>query len=68
MSITEIYEEQIKPLPPAERLRLATLILNGIPAQAVVDERSEWSDEDLVEFAQEGWRNGLEGEANAAGR
>ena len=37
MTVREIYEQAIKPLPAADRLRLATLILNDIPPQAVVD-------------------------------
>ena len=50
MTIQEMYDQAIKPLPPAERFRLATLILNEIPPQAVVDYSDEWSDEDLRDF------------------
>jgi hypothetical protein len=46
MTIEEIYHESIKPLPPSERFRLATLILNEIPLQSVVDDRDAWTDED----------------------
>jgi hypothetical protein len=34
MTIEEIYDEAIKPLPPSERFRLATLILNAIHHKA----------------------------------
>jgi hypothetical protein len=47
MTIEEIYDEAIKPLPPSERFRLATLILNEIPPQSVVDARDAWNDEDV---------------------
>jgi hypothetical protein len=47
MKVEELYEEQIRSLPTADRLRLATMILNDIPPQSVVDYRDNWSDEDL---------------------
>lgn len=47
MTIEEIYDEAIKPLPPSERFRLATLILSEIPPESVVDLRDAWSDEDI---------------------
>jgi hypothetical protein len=37
MTIEEIYNGAIKPLPPSERFRLAILILNEIPPASVVD-------------------------------
>jgi hypothetical protein len=49
---SELYERAIKPLPAAERLRLATLILTDIPPHSVVDDRDDWSEEDLREFTQ----------------
>jgi protoheme ferro-lyase len=54
MTIQEMYDQSIKPLPPAERFRLATLILNEIPPQAVVDYSDEWSEEDLRDFTNAG--------------
>jgi hypothetical protein len=36
MNVHELYEQTIKSLPAAERLRLAVLILNDIPPQSVV--------------------------------
>jgi hypothetical protein len=47
MTIQEIYGQSIRPLPPADRLRLATLILNDIPPQAVVDYSEDWTEEDM---------------------
>lgn len=47
MTAQEVYDRSIKPLPAAERLRLAALILNDIPPQAVVDYSDEWSEEDM---------------------
>lgn len=51
MTIEEIYEETIKPLPPSERFRLATLILNEIPPQSVVDIRDAWNEQDMMDIA-----------------
>ena len=50
MTIQEMYDQSIRPLPAPDRLRLATLILNEIPPLAVVDYSDEWSDEDLRDF------------------
>jgi hypothetical protein len=43
----EVYSRVVKPLPPSERLKLATMILNGIPPQSVADYSDEWSEEDM---------------------
>jgi len=51
MTIEEIYDESIKPLPPSERFRLATLILNEIPPQCVVDIRDAWNEQDMRDVA-----------------
>ena len=50
MTIQEMYEQSIKPLPAPDRLRMATLILNEIPAELVIDDSDEWTDEDLRDF------------------
>jgi hypothetical protein len=50
MTVQEMYEQSIRPLPAPDRLRLATLILNEIPPLAVVDYSDEWSDEDMRDF------------------
>ena len=47
MSVVEIYQGTIKCLPAAERLQLATMILNEIPPECMVDYSTEWSDEDM---------------------
>jgi hypothetical protein len=47
MTIQEMYEQSIKPWPPAERLRLATLILNEIPPQEAANYSDDWTEEDM---------------------
>ena len=42
-----IYNRVVKPLPPSERLKLATMILNDIPPRAIVDYSDEWTEEDI---------------------
>jgi hypothetical protein len=46
----EIYDKNIRCLPPYERLQIAALILNDIPPPAVVDYSEEWTEEDMDEF------------------
>jgi hypothetical protein len=46
MTVEQLYERQVKRLPAAERLRLATLILNNIPLQTVMDMAYDWEEED----------------------
>lgn len=55
MNIQEIYEQTIKSLPAADRLRLAVMILTDIPPQAVVDYRDEWTEEDYRDFNRASW-------------
>ena len=55
MNIQEIYEQTIKSLPTADRLRLAVMILTDIPPQAIVDYRDEWTDEDYRDFSRASW-------------
>jgi hypothetical protein len=57
MTVHELYEQTIKSLPAAERLRLAVLILNDIPPQSVVDDSERWTEVDLQEFTQAGWQH-----------
>ena len=57
MTVTEIYEQTIKPLPAAERLRLATLILDDIPPEWVVDYNDEWTEEDCRDFSSASWQH-----------
>ncbi len=56
MTIKELYEQSIKPLPATDRYQLATMILGDIPAHSVVDYSDEWSDEDLKEFTRHSWQ------------
>ncbi|MDH3600826.1 MAG: hypothetical protein OEU26_14455 [Candidatus Tectomicrobia bacterium] len=68
MSVYDLYEQAIKSLPAADRLRLAVLILNDIPPQSVVDVSESWTEEDLQEFTQASWQyidEGLEGAEDA---
>ena len=67
MSAQELYTTTIKPLPAAERLRLATLILNDLQPESVVDVSESWSDEDLSDFTAAGWRRAEVGGAVAGG-
>ena len=59
-SAEEIYQRVIKPLPPPQRLQLAAMILNDIPAEAVVDYSDAWSDEDIRDFNTASWNYLLE--------
>lgn len=49
----EIYNQVIRTLPPAERLRLATLILNELVQQdvSVIDQSDTWTEEDQSDLA-----------------
>ena len=60
MTVNEIYQQSIKSLPTADRLQLAKMILNDIPAEAFVDFDDSWSDEDLRDFTQASWRRAEE--------
>ena len=51
----KVYSQVVKPLPLSERLKLATLILNDIPSQAVVDYAEEWTEEDMRDFSDHSW-------------
>ena len=41
MTDREMYDRTIHSLSPGERLQLATLILNDMPPQSVIDDRDE---------------------------
>ena len=47
MADKEIYDEPVKPLPTSERFRLATLVLNEMPPQSIVDVRDGWDGQDI---------------------
>ncbi len=65
MTVEALYAQSIKPLTAAERLRLATLILEDLPPQSFVDYSEEWTDEDLADFTKQSWAN-LEGQKTTA--
>lgn len=47
-SAREIYDQNVRPLPTGERLRLAAMILNDInESLSGIDVSDEWSEEDL---------------------
>ena len=60
MTVQEVYEQSIRGLPAADRLQLATLILNEISPLSIVNVSEEWSDEDLRDFSRASW-NRIEG-------
>jgi hypothetical protein len=51
-TIYEIYTQFISVLLPAERLRLASLILNNLVEQnmSVIDEGDTWTEEDILDM------------------
>jgi hypothetical protein len=51
-TIEEIYTQVIRNLPPTERLRLATIILNDLVQQnlPVIDQSDTWIQEDIVDL------------------
>jgi hypothetical protein len=51
MTLSELYEREIRSRPAGERLRLAARILNDIAP----DESDSWSEQDLREFSRMGW-------------
>jgi hypothetical protein len=68
MNVQELYEQTIKTLPAAQRLRLAALILNDIAPPSEVDDSDSWTEEDLQDFTQMSWQSidqHLEGEEHA---
>jgi hypothetical protein len=68
MNVKELYEQTIKTLPAAQRLRLAALILNDIAPPSDVDDSDSWTEEDLQDFTQMSWQSidqHLEGEEHA---
>jgi hypothetical protein len=55
MSLTtaqEVHNQVIHDLPPAEQLRLATMILNGIVKQddGAIYDRDDWSEQDQADI------------------
>lgn len=46
MTVLQIFEDQIRPLPEADRLQMATLILNSVAPQMSPGYSDDWSAED----------------------
>ncbi len=65
-AVSEIYSQALKNLPAPQRLELASLLLESIPPQAVVDYSEAWSDEDIREFSAH-CLNRLGGDVNGNG-
>lgn len=55
--VENTYNDVVKTLSSSQRLELAARLLNGVVSENVVDERDEWSDEDLRDFAAASFRN-----------
>ena len=51
-TIQEIYTQILRTLPPAERLRLATLILNDLVQHdtRIVDDSGTWTEQDQFDL------------------
>lgn len=52
LSIDEIYDQILDNFLPAERLRLATLLLNNLVEQnaGVIDKSHTWTEEDISDL------------------
>jgi len=46
-----VYREVVGVMSLSEQLRLATMVLNHIPAEASVDYSEEWTEEDYCDFS-----------------
>jgi hypothetical protein len=51
-AVADLYAQSVRPLPVAARLRPATLILAGIPLEAVDDFSEEWTEEDVQDLTR----------------
>ena len=51
-TIDEIYNQVIQGFPSAERLRLATLILNNLVQQNSIDDGDTWTEEDVSDLSK----------------
>jgi len=64
--IQDLYESQVKPMVPAERLQLARLILDDLaPSDTAVDVNDEWSDDDLADVAAHAARQAAQSTAES---
>lgn len=53
MTLQELYASRVRPLTPADRLRLASMILGDLTVEpaAVIDASDAWSDDDLADLS-----------------
>lgn len=53
ITIQEIYNQIARVLPPADRLRLVTLILNDLVQNnpSIVDDSDTWTEQDQLDLA-----------------
>lgn len=50
MSVDQIYNQAVESLAPADRLRLATMLLETVSPGGVVDDGEAWSEQDISEY------------------
>lgn len=50
MTVSELYKDAVESLAPAERLQLATMLLETLSPAVVIDDSEEWTEEDLREY------------------
>jgi len=49
--IQDLYDTRVRPMPPAERLQLARLIIDDLaPSEKPLDVNDDWSDDDLADL------------------
>jgi len=47
----DLYNTRVRPMPPAERLQLAKLIIDDLaPSEKPLDVSDDWSDDDLADL------------------
>lgn len=68
-TIQEIYTQILHTLPPAERLRLATLILNDLVQHDtdIVDQSDTWTEQDQLDLSNFSVQYGATGHLNDEG-
>lgn len=50
--IQDLYNTRVRPMPPAERLQLARLIIDDLaPSEKPLDVSDDWSEDDLADLA-----------------
>ncbi len=55
MTVQELFDEAVRSLSAAERLQLASRLLNDVVERGV-NYSEEWTDDDLAEFTAAGWQ------------